>query len=107
MKLTTASVGAKNPEIAAASASRYVTSAVASFNRLSPSRIVTIRLGTPMRCRIEVAATASGGATIAPNANASGHPREGISTRAAAATVPAVASTRPTARSPIARAFVL
>ena len=38
------------------------------MTRLSPSRIVTIRRGTPSRRKMAVAATASGGATIAPSA---------------------------------------
>ena len=49
---------------------RKQTSAVASFIRLSPSRIVTTRRGRPTRLAIAVAATASGGATTAPIANA-------------------------------------
>ena len=47
-------------------ATRYAMSDVASLTRLSPSRIVTTRRGTPSRLKTAVAATASGGATIAP-----------------------------------------
>ncbi len=54
----------------AATATRSSTSAVASLSRLSPSRMVTTRRGMPTRRAIEVAATASGGATTAPSANA-------------------------------------
>ncbi len=54
----------------AAIAVRRATSAVASLKSDSPSRIVTIRRGSPIRRPIEVAATASGGATTAPIANA-------------------------------------
>ena len=54
----------------AAIAVRRQTSAVASFSRLSPSRIVTTRRGRPTCWAIAVAATASGGATTAPSANA-------------------------------------
>ena len=46
------------------------TSAVASLTRLSPSRIVTILRGMPTRRATALAATASGGATTAPSANA-------------------------------------
>ena len=42
----------------------------ASLTRLSPSRIVTTLRGTPSRRKTAVAATASGGATIAPRASA-------------------------------------
>ena len=48
---------------------RSATSAVASLSSDSPSRIVTIRRGSPIRRPIAVAATASGGATTAPIAN--------------------------------------
>ena len=54
----------------AAIAVRSDTRAVASLTSDSPSRIVTIRRGSPMRRATAVAATASGGATIAPSANA-------------------------------------
>ena len=56
---------------ATASAVRSATSAVASLSSDSPSRIVMIRRGSPIRRPIAVAATASGGATTAPIANAS------------------------------------
>ncbi len=46
---------------------RRITSAVASFNRLSPSSIAVIRPETPIRLTIDVA-TASVGLTIAPRA---------------------------------------
>ena len=61
---------------AAASATRYAVIAVASLNSDSPWRIVTTRSGSPTRRAIEVAATASGGATTAPStsAAASGSP---------------------------------
>ena len=54
----------------AAIAVRSETSAVASLSSDSPSRIVTMRRGRPIRRPIAVAATASGGATTAPIANA-------------------------------------
>ncbi len=46
---------------------------VASFTRLSPSRIVTIRRGTPSRWAMDVAAIASVGETMAPSTKAAGH----------------------------------
>ena len=49
---------------------RSDTRAVASLTSDSPSRIVTIRRGSPIRRATAVAATASGGATTAPRANA-------------------------------------
>ena len=50
-----------------------------------------------------VAATASGGDTMAPRASATGQLMPGIRTRATAATAIVVASTRPTASSVIGR----
>lgn len=64
------------PVMAVIAADR-ATSAVASFTRLSPSRIVTIRRGIPTRRAIEVAATASGGATTAPRTMAAASETEG------------------------------
>src|SRR5438046_1231070 len=60
--------------------------------------MLTIRRGTARRWAIAVAATASGGETIAPSATASGHVMPGTRAIAAAATTPALAATRPTAR---------
>jgi hypothetical protein len=85
---------------------RSTTIAVASLTRLSPSRIVTIRRGRPTRRAIVVAATASGGATTAPRANATAH-----STSITACTITAVPavvnSTRPTLSSAIGLLFVV
>ena len=55
------------PPIATIAVRRMVI-AVASLNSDSPSRIVTMRRGSPMRRATAVAATASGGATTAPRA---------------------------------------
>ena len=52
---------------------RRATSAVASLSSDSPSRMVTIRRGRPMRRPMAVAATASGGATTAPIAKHTAH----------------------------------
>ena len=54
-----------DPPIATMAVRRMVI-AVASLNRDSPSRIVTTRRGRPIRRATAVAATASGGATTAP-----------------------------------------
>ena len=56
----------------AAIATRRQVIAVASLTSDSPSRIVTRRRGSPTRRAIVVAAMASGGATTAPKANATG-----------------------------------
>ena len=52
---------------------------VASLRRLSPSRIVRIRCGGRSGLSTAVAATASGGATMAPSAIAAAHGIAGIS----------------------------
>ena len=57
---------------------RSATRAVASFSSDSPSRIVTIRRGMPIRRAIAVAETASGGATTAPRAKAAGQVTAGM-----------------------------
>ena len=56
-----------------------------------------MRRGTARRWAIAVAATASGGETIAPRAIASGHVIPGTSPIAIAATTPALTATSPTA----------
>jgi hypothetical protein len=77
---------------------------VASLTRLSPSRIVTMRRGTPRRWATVVAAIASVGETIAPRTKAAAHgsPATACTT---AATTKVVINTRPTARSEIALTF--
>ena len=57
-----------------------------------------IRRGTASREAMAVAAIASGGATIAPRASATGHVRSGMSARATTATATALAMTSATAR---------
>ena len=57
------------PLIAAITATRNATSAVASLTRLSPSMITTRRRGTPSRLEIAVAAIGSVGETTAPSTN--------------------------------------
>src|ERR671912_399124 len=63
----------KAPVTTAATATRYATMPVASLTRLSPSRIVTMRRGTPRRWATAVAAMASVGETIAPRTKAAAH----------------------------------
>ena len=46
---------------------------MASFRSPSPSRMATIRRGSPRRPATEVAATGSGGETIAPSTTATAH----------------------------------
>ncbi len=82
---------------AAASAVRSVTRAVASLSSDSPSRMVVIFRGRPIRRATAVAATASGGATIAPRARASAK-ETGRSHHTTRATPRAVKSTSPTER---------
>ena len=89
---------------AAAMDTRSATIAVASLTRLSPSRIVTMRRGRPTRRAIVVAATASGGATTAPNANAGAH-SIGNTACSSTATPAVVNSTSPTLSRAIGRRF--
>ncbi len=79
------------------------TSAVASLSRDSPSRIVTIRRGSPILRPIAVAATASGGATTAPIARAIAHETPGRSRCATSPTPNVVNATSPTDSNRIGR----
>ena len=96
---------ARWPVTIAALANFRRTRPVASFTRLSPSRIVTIRRGRRTRRAIAVAATASGGETMAPRTRAAGHGTPGTRATTTAATAAVVATTRPTARSVIEKRF--
>src|SRR5215211_3241224 len=69
-------------------------SAVASFRRLSPSRIVRMRCGGRNGRSTAVAATASGGATTAPSAIAADH---GIAGTSVWTTIATAAVVKPTA----------
>ena len=91
----------------AAIAVRRATSAVASLKRDSPSRMVTIRRGSPIRRPIEVAATASGGATTAPIANAAHQSMPGSNACTSQPTPRVVKTTRPTLSSRIERRLAL
>ncbi len=81
-----------------------MTSALASFTRLSPSTITISRRGTPSRLAIAFAATGSVGDTIAPSTTADAHGRPATSCTTTATTA-VVASTSPIASSPIGRRF--
>ena len=85
-------------KVAAITAPRKITSALASLNRLSPSRMETRRRGGLMWRRTAEAATASGGATMAPSAIAGAQARSGVSQRATMATAMVVATTAPSTR---------
>jgi hypothetical protein len=74
---------------------------VASLTRLSPSRIVTMRRGTPRRWATAVAAMASVGETIAPRTKAAAHGIP-VTVWTTAPTTKVVISTSPTASSEIA-----
>ena len=86
---------------------RYATRAVASLRRLSPSRIVMTRRGAPRFRKTAVAAIASGGATMAPSANAAANPISGTAALTTTATMVAVNSTSPIASSRIGRVLAL
>ena len=85
------------PVAAAVTATLYATSAVASLNSPSPSRILTSADGAPRGRITAVAATASGGATMAPRTNAAGHVNSDVSACAATATATIETTTRSTA----------
>jgi hypothetical protein len=69
--------------------------------------MVITRRGTGRRCVTAVAATASGGETIAPSTNAAAHGRSGTIQCATAATAQVVNSTSPMASSEIGRRLAL
>lgn len=66
---------------------------------------VCSRAGMPARRPIAMAATASGGATIAPKANAAANGSPGTTACITTPTSSAVARTRPTDSRPMDRAF--
>ena len=86
---------------------RSATREVASLSSDSPSRIDTSVRGRPIRRAMAVAATASGGATTAPIAIATGQLRSGKTQRRATATATVVAITRPTESSRMGRRLAL
>src|SRR3954454_15675655 len=84
------------PPPTAAIATRSAVSAVATLSSLPPDRTVIILRGSPSSRPTAVAATASGGATIAPRANPAASGRPGTSAHATKPTAAVVASTSPT-----------
>ena len=95
--------GPIEPPAAAARPRRNSTRAVASLIRLSPSRMVTSRFGSPIRRATAVAETASGGATTAPRAKQIENGTSGSSACTTNPTANAVNSTSPIASSRIGR----
>ncbi len=81
-----------------------MTSALASFTRLSPSMMTISRRGTPSRLAMALAATGSVGETIAPSTTADAHGRPATWCMTTATTA-VVAMTRPIASRPIGRRF--
>ena len=77
--------------------------AVTSLNRPSPSRIDTIRRGSPSFPATAVAATGSGGATSAPSTQAAAIGSPGTTACATAATAAVVTNTSATASRKIGR----
>lgn len=65
--------------------------------------MVRTRRGTFKRCKTAVAATASGGETMAPSTRATDQGKPGNRPRAVMATAPVVITTRPMARVEIGR----
>ena len=102
MRNPTPASNAENVPPMAPMATRRQVMAVASFTRDSPSRIVTTRRGSPTLRAIDVAATASGGATTAPRARATGKVT-GRSHQVTTPTPSAVISTSSTDRYAIGR----
>src|SRR5579875_683078 len=88
---------------AAATAKRIATRAEASLTRDSPLRMVTMRRGMRSFSVTAVAATASGGETMAPSARATGQVKPGITATAMAAMPTVVNITQPVARKAMGR----
>src|SRR5215207_377022 len=108
--VTTSSVGStvhpeRKPVTVAPTARRYTSSALASLNRLSPSRITSRRCGGRSCLSTVVAAAASGGATMAPSATAAPQVISGTSALTTSATTTMVSATAPRARLATARQF--
>lgn len=89
----------------AATATRRAVRAVASLSRLSPSRMVTTRRGSPTLRATAVADTASGGATTAPRARQAASGSEGTTRCRTSPTAAVVNSTSPKASSAMGRAL--
>src|SRR5664279_6404632 len=85
------------PVSIAATDTQKMISDDASFIKLSPSKIVTIRFGMPRFCNTDVAAIASGGEIIPPNKKPNASEKSGIIECAVKATAAEVKITRPNA----------
>ena len=96
-----------NTLVTAATDTPYAVRAVASLTRLSPSRMAISRRGAASGRRIAMAEIASGGATMAPSANAAASGMPGMTLTPTNATTTVVNSTRPTDRSAIGRRYRL
>jgi hypothetical protein len=90
----------------AANANRKTIRLDASFIRLSPSSMDTIRLGTFNPCNTEVAAMASGGEIIPPNKKPYAMGKSGMMRFETSATVAEVKITSPNASRLIGRLFL-
>jgi hypothetical protein len=97
----------KDPIMMEVRANWKVIRALASFTRLSPSRIVTILLGILICLNTEVAATASGGDMIAPKRKPIPNVKPGRRARATKPMAMVVIMTRPMASVEIGSIFFL
>src|SRR5687767_2921797 len=102
-KSTPAFTNVNWPVITATTAKRKTIKLAASFTRLSPSRMASTRLGIFIFCSTDVAATASGGEIIAPNAKPSARVNPGMSAFETTATANDVKITNPNAKRVIGR----
>lgn len=96
-KLPAASTQLNVPVMAAATAKRNNTIPVASLTRLSPSSSTTIRRGSRSPASTALAATASGGDTMAPSAKHAAQGKPGTTRCATTPTTSVVNATAPTA----------
>ena len=95
-KSPTAWLSTNTPLVTAATDTPKAVSAVASLTRLSPSRIAVRRWGTASGRSTATADMASGGATMAPSANAAASGMPGMTATPTNATTAVVNTTSPT-----------
>ncbi len=98
-KRTTAPSKLNAPVSAAATAKRNSTRPAASLSRLSPSSSTISRRGSATRSSTALAATASGGETIAPSVKQAAHGSAGTAQCTATPTASVVNTTAPIASS--------
>lgn len=96
-KRSTAPWKLNTPVSAAAAAKRYSTRPAASLSRLSPSSSTISRRGSATRSSTALAATASGGETIAPSVKQAAQGSEGTAQCTARPTARVVNTTAPIA----------